>query len=275
MRFSIKPIALAVLIASMLVAQIARADGVTLATPPPADLGLQLPGVTTGDASVVGPTSATLNGTVDPNSLATSFHFEYGENNVLDMRTPSVSVGAGLDPTKVGADLLGLQPGTSYSYRVVAESAAGSSTGPTQTFTTPAAGAGGSGGPGGGVVVSLSSGTPTLGAYVVGKSARCTITGSKRRDTLKGTRKKDVICGLGGNDRIRGLGGNDVVLGGPGKDKLIGGRGKDSLYGNAGRDNLRALDRKRGDRVYGGGGRDKAWINKGDRVKSVERVVRR
>src|SRR5439155_21908427 len=143
-----------------------------------ANVDVTVPAIVVNDVTVAGPSSAQVGATVDPNGLPTTVHFEYGANNVLNMRTPSVSIGAGVDPTKVAADLLDLQPGTSYSYRVVAESASGTTTGPSQTFTTPPAGSGSEAT--GGFVVSLSSGTLRHGAYVVGKSARCTITGSKR-----------------------------------------------------------------------------------------------
>jgi hypothetical protein len=131
---------------------------------------------------------------------------------------------------------------------------------------------------------------------------RCTISGTDADDLLRGTPRRDVICGLGGNDRIRGFGGNDILLGGPGNDRLAGGRGADQLLGNAGRDLLRGqggpdrlvggadgdrlygntghdqlstLDGKPWDRVFGGRGRDRASIDRGDRIRKVERLFRR
>jgi Ca2+-binding RTX toxin-like protein len=236
-----------------------------------ADVTLQLPGVSTGNVTVLSPSTARLTGTVDPNGLVTSYHFEYGVNNILGLSTPKVDIAAGVAPAQALADLLDLQPGSSYSYRLVAENSAGTITGPTQNFTTPPLGQTAQPAP---AVVSLSTGLLVSGSGVKGKSAKCTITGTKRRDVLKGTSKRDVICGLGGNDRIRGLGGNDMIIGGTGRDRISGGGGRDRLYGNAGADVLRARDGKRRDRVYGGKGRDSAWVNRGDRVSSVERIHR-
>jgi hypothetical protein len=132
-------------------------------------------------------------------------------------------------------------------------------------------------------------------------SVTCTIAGGDGPDVLRGTPGDDVICGLGGDDRIRGLDGNDVILGGPGRDsiyggkggdliygndgddrvagqsrgdRLIGGNGRDRLYGNSGNDRIRARDSRRRERVAGGAGYDRAWINPGDRPSSIERLRR-
>jgi len=129
--------------------------------------------------------------------------------------------------------------------------------------------------------------------------ARCTIRGTSGNDRLVGTSKRDVICGLGGNDVIRGRGGNDVIRGGAGNDRmyggagndriygeggsdllrgqrgsdrLVGGPGRDRMYGGGGRDSISARDKRRRDLVVGGGGRDTARVDRGDRVRSVERV---
>jgi Ca2+-binding RTX toxin-like protein len=244
-------------------AQIASAETTGL------NLDLPLPGVGVSDVTVVGPSEATVTANVDPNGLATTFYVEYGANNVLSLKTPKVTIGASLDPTKVVAELLGLEPGTSYSYRVVAESPAGTTPGPVLNFSTPLTGS--SQGP----VVNLATGNTTVGAKGVRKSARCTITGTSGNDVLKGTSRKDVICGLGGNDRIIGRGGNDLIVGGTGKDRINGGKGRDRLLGNAGRDRLNARDGKRGDRVDGGKGRDRVLADKGDRVVASESVSRR
>jgi hypothetical protein len=116
----------------------------------------------------------------------------------------------------------------------------------------------------------------------------CTITGTSGSDILFGTRGRDVICGLGGNDMLDGQGGNDVLVGGPGADQLNGGGGTDVLYGGPGNDKLQGDTG--GDLVYGGEGNDtiwawdgfsdrlnggpgvdRAWKDKLDSVKLVER----
>jgi Ca2+-binding RTX toxin-like protein len=246
---------------------------------PPVDLNVQLPGIQVGDVTVLGPTEATAHATVDTNGLATQVFVEFGANGVLDQRTPAVSLAAGLDLADVLVSLLGLDPGTNFTYRIVAENSAGTTTGPTATFTTPAANTS-SPGSGGGrttiVFVDLATGKVVSGSAALGKrTARCTIVGTGRGDRLRGTRKKDVICGLGGNDRIQGRGGNDVILSGPGRDSANGNGGRDRLYGHAGNDRLVSRDRKLGERLNGGTGRDRATVDRGDRLFSIERAVRR
>jgi Ca2+-binding RTX toxin-like protein len=138
---------------------------------------------------------------------------------------------------------------------------------------------------------------PRTGAPDGPRGVRCTVTGSDAAERLVGTPGDDVICGMGGNDRILASRGNDLILGGAGNDVLLGGRGRDRLYGNDGRDRLRgqggkdrlvggrardrlyggrgrddisARDGKKGDRLSGGGGWDRASVDRGDRVHSIE-----
>lgn len=107
------------------------------------------------------------------------------------------------------------------------------------------------------------TGGPTL-------PAGCDIAGTEGNDTITGTAADERICGLGGNDVIKGLGGNDVLIGGKGNDRLVGGGGKDRFLGGAGKDFLAMKDRAKefGD---GGKGIDTARINRGDRLKRVEK----
>jgi hypothetical protein len=178
-----------------------------------------------------------------------------------------------------GVLALTLHP-TSYEWRFLPEAG--------KTFTDS----------GGGVCHGRPPGSPESPAQGLVRT-RCTIRGTAGNDRLSGTARKDVICGLGGNDRIRARGGNDVVRGGAGKDRLyggrgndrlygssgndlargqsgrdrvVGGRGRDRLYGDSGNDSISSRDRARRDRVVGGRGRDRATLDRGDRVRSVERV---
>jgi Ca2+-binding RTX toxin-like protein len=223
-------------------------------------VNLAVADVTTGGVVISSPTAATVTATIDPNSVGTQYYFEYGTNGQLTLRTPTVSLGAGLDPRQVTADLLGLEPGTIYEYRAVAAGPGGLSVGPALSFQTAASSVPGSG---------------------KGSRSNCTIRGTSKRDVLRGTRKRDVICGLGGNDRIAGLGGNDVIRGGAGKDRVKAGNGRDRVWGNAGNDALfgqRGADRLYGgkgrDRIVGGSGRDRARIDRHDTVRSVEKASR-
>jgi Ca2+-binding RTX toxin-like protein len=223
------------------------------------NVNLAVADVTTGGVQISEPTTATVTATVDPNTVGTSYYFQYGPDGNLAFRTPTVSLGAGVDPRQVAADLLNLTPGTVYDYRIVTQGPGGAlSVGAVERFST---------GPGAGSSK---------------KGSRCTILGTSRRDVLRGTRKRDVICGGGGNDSITGLGGNDLIRGGAGKDRALGGSGKDRIYGNSGNDDLRGQsgnDRLSGgkgrDRVVGGPGRDSVVVQGRDRVRSAERISRR
>ena len=246
----------------------------TVPSVPTVDATVQLPGIQVGDLTVLGPSSANATATIDTNGLATDVFIEYGADGVLGLRTPKLSIAAGVDLANVLVNLLGLEPGKTISYRIVAENSSGTATSPTLTFTTPPA----SGGKNTATVVyvDLATGNVVTGAGALGKrTARCTIVGTSHRDTLRGTSRKDVICGLGGNDRIRGRGGNDVIIGGPGRDYENGGGGRDRLYGNAGNDRLVSRDKKLGERLNGGSGRDRATVDRGDRLVSIEKAVRK
>ncbi len=101
-------------------------------TPPPA------PVVVTGAASAITQTSATVAGRVNPNGLATTYHFEYGPTTAYGSSTPSASAGSGNALAGVSATLAGLMPGSTYHYRLDATSSAGTVQGAYGTFTTAA-----------------------------------------------------------------------------------------------------------------------------------------
>ena len=103
------------------------------------------PSVTTGPVTAVAPTTATVSGTVNPNGTATTWHVEYGTSTSYGSTSPSTSAGAGTAATSVSANLGGLAAGTTYHYRFVAVSTAGTSRGADgilQTSSTPAAATG-------------------------------------------------------------------------------------------------------------------------------------
>jgi hypothetical protein len=94
-----------------------------------------LPGAATG----VGPTSATVDATVNPEGSATTYQFEYGTSTSYGQTAPAApaAAGAGSIPVAEGTSLAGLEPGTTYHYRVVAIDASGNTTrGADLTFTT-------------------------------------------------------------------------------------------------------------------------------------------
>jgi Ca2+-binding RTX toxin-like protein len=300
--------------AHVVVPDIASGDVTLLGPGPVADAQLKLPGLVIEEIEVLGPTTARVTGYVDPGTLATKVHFEYGSGGVLNQVTPSITLDAGADPTKIVADLLDLQPGTDNLVRLVAETSEGAVSTSFKAFSTDTA-----------TSVSLSSGAPAAS----GKRAYCTILGTGGKDKLVGTSRRDVICGLGGNDKIVARGGNDVVIAGGGRDTVTGGAGSDQIRGNSagdslagnggndringgsgkdrisggagrdrvsgdggndrltgnggrdrvqgssGNDRLTSRDRRKGDVVSGGRGRDRATVDRRDRVSSVERVSRR
>ncbi|HEY7560680.1 MAG TPA: hypothetical protein VH650_00755 [Gaiellaceae bacterium] len=88
------------------------------------------------------------------------------------------------------------------------------------------------------------------------------IGGGPGRDVIVGTNGNDVLCGRGGNDVLRGRGGDDRLVGGPGRDRLVGGGGNDTLLA---RDGFR-------DVLKGGGGFDRARVNRSDVRRSIERL---
>jgi hypothetical protein len=94
--------------------------------------------VETNAASAVTAGSATLNGSLDPDGMATTYHFEYGLSTSYLQRTADVSAGSGSGDTPVSAPVSGLQSGRTYHFRLVAENSLGVTAGPDLTFTTGA-----------------------------------------------------------------------------------------------------------------------------------------
>jgi hypothetical protein len=83
-------------------------------------------------------TGATLTARVNPNGEATSYRFEYGTTTAYGAETPDADAGDGNDSVSVSEEIDGLQPGTTYHYRLVASNETGSATGEDHVFTTRA-----------------------------------------------------------------------------------------------------------------------------------------
>ena len=92
------------------------------------------PSVETKPASNIDYSTVTLNGTVNPNSLATKTYFEYGPTTSYGSKTAEVSVGSGGSAIETAQGVTGLTPNTTYHYRIVATNASGTSSGGDQTF---------------------------------------------------------------------------------------------------------------------------------------------
>ena len=125
------------------------------------------------------------------------------------------------------------------------------------------------------------------------RSGGCAVLreGTAGADSLLGAAPAELLLGLAGNDLLRGEGGDDCLVGGADHDRLLGGRGQDRLTGGPGDDTLvggsgvNRYDAGTGDDVVRarngraelvscGRGRDRARVDRGDRVRSCERVRR-
>jgi hypothetical protein len=107
----------------------------TVAAPAVA-LAASSPAVVTGAPTSIGPTSAKLNGTVNPNGATTAYNFAYGPTNALGSVTPTHSAGHGTKPIPVAITVAGLTPGTTYYYRLDASNHSGSANGAIRSFKT-------------------------------------------------------------------------------------------------------------------------------------------
>ena len=104
----------------------------TVASPP-----VQAPPVvTTSAASGVTATGAQINGSVNPNGLSTSYHFDYGRSATYGSSTAAASAGSGSGAVQVHVTLSGLTSGMAYHYRLVATNAVGTANGNDMTLTT-------------------------------------------------------------------------------------------------------------------------------------------
>ena len=105
-------------------------------SPPPPTVAA--PTASTGGATGIGTSSATVSGTVNPNGSATTYWFQYGTTTSYGWAAPSpaASVGSGTSSQSVSTALSGLRRKTRYHYRLVASSSGGTSVGADRTFTT-------------------------------------------------------------------------------------------------------------------------------------------
>ena len=95
-----------------------------------------VPGVTTGDASSIAPTSARLNGAVTPNGLATTWWFEYGTSTGYGTKTSARSAGSGTSSVNESLSVTALKVATTYHFRIVARNSSGTTVGSDKSFST-------------------------------------------------------------------------------------------------------------------------------------------
>ncbi|HUY72848.1 MAG TPA: hypothetical protein VMV08_11450 [Gaiellaceae bacterium] len=95
------------------------------------------PSATTKAATSVTSAGAKLNGSVNPNGQATTWHFDYGTSTGYGSSTPVTNAGSGTSSASVSTTVSGLAPGV-YHYRLVAMSASGTTQGSDLTFSSAA-----------------------------------------------------------------------------------------------------------------------------------------
>jgi hypothetical protein len=85
-------------------------------------------------------TSANLHASINPSLWDTRFHFEYGTDTSYAAGSipsgPGSGIGAGGTAVEVRVPVEGLAPNTTYHFRAIAESSAGTTAGPDRTFRT-------------------------------------------------------------------------------------------------------------------------------------------
>jgi NHL repeat len=97
-----------------------------------------IPDAVTGTVSDRTTVSATLNGTVNPLGTKAQYQFEWGKTTSYGNLAPALpaEAGEGVEPVTVSEELAGLEPGTTYHYRLNGTNENGTFHGPDRTFTT-------------------------------------------------------------------------------------------------------------------------------------------
>jgi hypothetical protein len=117
------------LLGTTAVAGLAAPAGVALAV---------VPAVTTQAPAAVTFQSATLRGSVNPRSLATTWFFQYGPTAAYGAQTAPAALAAGASAVRITAPVAALLPATTYHFRLVARNVSGTSVTADRTFRTPA-----------------------------------------------------------------------------------------------------------------------------------------
>ena len=99
----------------------------------------EAPSASTGSAKDVAQNGATLVASVNPRGTATSVRFDLGTSSSYGLASASKDVGNGTDAVSVEIPVSSLSAGTTYHFRVVATSAAGTDQGSDATFRTASA----------------------------------------------------------------------------------------------------------------------------------------
>ena len=127
---------------------------------------LNPPTAITNAASNITQNSATLNGVINPKGSLSGFFFQWGTSTAYGNFTPNQIVGDGTSNVPVSINLTGLQPNTTYHFRLVAANSDTFTLGANQTFTTLATS----------IIISVSPTSVNFGNVAVGQSLERTVT---------------------------------------------------------------------------------------------------
>ena len=183
------------------------------------------PSVTTTTATSVTPMSATLNGSANPNSDATTGWFRYSSsdpgtcNDMFGTRAPvmgGTALGMGSTPVSYSEAIAGLNPGTTYYFCAIASNSFGTSFGSVLAFSgSPSAVSGtvtygnaiGSPMPPRfvkNVSLASTSGMPPVGPVITGTPGTYTLTGFGMGPyTIKPTKPGGATTAITSNDAAR------------------------------------------------------------------------
>ena len=150
------------------------------------------PSVTPNGATNLGATHVDLTAYVNPNGAGTSYQFEYGRTAGYGSRIPASfeGIGSGTQGVFCWNEIAGLEVDATYHFRVVATSAAGTTYGPDEVFTTgPLIGAHG--------VTNLSTSHTDLTAYVDPNSFETSYQFEYGKTTKYGSKIPSAFEGIG------------------------------------------------------------------------------
>jgi hypothetical protein len=94
------------------------------------------PTISTGSATKIADSSATLNGSVNPQGTKTAYRFEYGLNTQYGLESKVESAGSGNKAVSVSVGISHLLPGTTYHYKLIALSKDGAAQASDRSFKT-------------------------------------------------------------------------------------------------------------------------------------------
>ena len=203
-----------------------------------------LPEVSTGPATGVLQTAATLGGSVNPSGVPTQYRFEFGPTPSYGQQTPLVDAGSGRSAVAASAAITGLAPGTRYHYRLVAVRGSEQFPGADATFSTlPASSTGGTTGGATGTIGTTTTTESPAARMARTAKASCKRKGSRRtcRVTAAGAVKVSIRIKKGRRTLARGSGrpGRTITL----KGRLKRGRYRVTIVLTDGKGNTATIRR--------------------------------